>query len=348
MSNAAESIVTILIVPRERFSTARESLESILQVTSDVPYELVYVDGHSPKPVAQYLDGAAEEHDFTLIRSPIYLSPNQARNIGLGYVRTKYVVFVDNDIVVSPGWLSSMLRCAEETGAAIVTPIICEGSPVHQVIHCAGGEAGFTEKRESKRVIVRMHLAKRRVAEWRPRLARCETGLAEFHCMLVRKDVFARLGKLDEGFLNTMEQIDFSIAVRALGERIFLEPAAVVTYLFYDKPLLPSDYPYFMLRWSDAWEVSSLRRMMDKWQLPKNDYFENRIRNRGFRRKLAIWNPVATKLSFGVRNRVLSRALFEADRVVNRLVALRYSRHQVRHLHADMTVRVSSRAAANR
>jgi GT2 family glycosyltransferase len=63
-------------------------------------------------------------------------------------------------------------------------------------------------------------------------LSRGETGLAEFHCMLVRTDLFAKLGRLDEAFLNTKEHVDFSMAARQSGERIFFEPASVVTYRF--------------------------------------------------------------------------------------------------------------------
>jgi glycosyltransferase involved in cell wall biosynthesis len=110
--------VTIVIVLRERFSYTRESLASIFEHTCNVPYELVYVDGGSPSHVRRFLIDAAEQHDFTLVRTPHYLPPNRARNLGLQYVRTKYVVFYDNDVIVSTGWLSALVKCAEGTAAA--------------------------------------------------------------------------------------------------------------------------------------------------------------------------------------------------------------------------------------
>jgi hypothetical protein len=66
--------------------------------------------------------------------------------------------------------------------------------------------------------------ARGRGAKVREQLSRGETGLAEFHCMLVRTDLFAKLGRLDEAFLNTKEHVDFSMAARQSGERIFFEP----------------------------------------------------------------------------------------------------------------------------
>jgi len=31
------------------------------------------------------------------------LAPNEARNMGVGEVTTRYVVFIDNDVLVTPG-----------------------------------------------------------------------------------------------------------------------------------------------------------------------------------------------------------------------------------------------------
>lgn len=51
--------VTIVVVPRERFSYTRESLESIYQNT-ELPFKLIYVDGNSLRPVKEYLETQAQ------------------------------------------------------------------------------------------------------------------------------------------------------------------------------------------------------------------------------------------------------------------------------------------------
>ena len=76
--------VTIVVVPRERFSYSRESLESIYQNT-ELPFKLVYVDGNSPQAIAQYLQVQAKQKEFELIRTDYYLYPNQARNLGIDF-----------------------------------------------------------------------------------------------------------------------------------------------------------------------------------------------------------------------------------------------------------------------
>src|SRR5688500_11578950 len=92
------------VVPRERCSYTKPSLDSVLANTpSGVP--LVYVDGGSPSPIRRYIAAQAKARGFELIRTEHYLSPNQARNLAISRVTTKYVVFVDNDVLVEPGWL---------------------------------------------------------------------------------------------------------------------------------------------------------------------------------------------------------------------------------------------------
>ena len=106
--NSKNSQVTLLIIPRERFSNAKESLEGIFANTR-MPFDMVYVDGGSPPDLKRYIEDQAKEKDFTLIRTEYYLFPNQARNMALSKVKTKYAVFVDNDIVPEPGWLKALV-----------------------------------------------------------------------------------------------------------------------------------------------------------------------------------------------------------------------------------------------
>jgi len=42
--------------------------------------------------------------------------------VALRHASGKYVVFVENDVVVSENWFSRPVACAEETGATVVSP----------------------------------------------------------------------------------------------------------------------------------------------------------------------------------------------------------------------------------
>src|SRR5882672_847810 len=137
--SASAATVTIIVVPRERFSVAPRSLRSLVTHTAP-PYRLVYVDAGSPAAIRNEIAALASEHGFSVIRIDGPLSPNRARNIGLDAATGEFVVFVDNDVLFTPDWLPPLLDCAKETGAALVSPLILSGEGNEGLIHFGGGD----------------------------------------------------------------------------------------------------------------------------------------------------------------------------------------------------------------
>ena len=321
-------LVTIVVVPRERFSYTHQSLTSIYQNTES-PFELVYVDGNSPAPVKEYLAVQAQHRGFELIRTDYYLYPNQARNLGLSKVKTKYVVFADNDIVVQPGWLKTLIDCAESTNAAVVGPLMCQHEPIHAEIHCAGGESRIiVDAKGRRRMREKMYKQGHQTVKMRSQMQRSQTELCEYHCMLVRMDIFEELGYLDEQMLNTKEHIDFCMQVMEAGHQVYFESDSLVTYV----PAVPlqwSDMHYYMLRWSDDWETKSLERMRSKWDLANDSYFRQKEKALGWRRRDTILSPIVNKLTFGINNRLLKKLvmfglLAPVEKTLNRYLTSRH------------------------
>lgn len=330
---ATGSLVTIVVVPRERFSYMRPSLESLYEHTQ-VPFELVYVDGNSPTREREYIKQQAALRKFKLIRKDHYLWPNHARNLGLAEVKTPYVVFVDNDVVVQPGWLSTMIDCAEEKNATVVGPLMCHEEPVHEVVHFAGGESHIVVDVKSRRHLrEKMYLQGRSVEMVMPKLTQCETELCEFHCMLVRTKVFDELGPFDESILNTKEHLDFCMNVMASGRTVYFEPDSVVTYV--PGPLLTwRDLHFYMLRWSNAWELASLARLREKWDLSEDGYFKHKYKSLGWRRRDAILQPILDRVGLRDRRAFLNKLLMYGllapiETTLNKWLTYRYAR---RHL----------------
>jgi GT2 family glycosyltransferase len=320
--------VTIIVVPRERFSYTQQSLLSIYEHT-EYPFNLIYVDGNSPTHIRDYLAHQSLEKQFQLIRTDCYLSPNQARNIGLRQVNSKYVVFIDNDVVVTPGWLKSLVECAEATAATIVSPLICEGIPLHQQIHCAGGETGVLMETKNgtirRKIIEKIYKQGCRIADV-TQLQRQQTALAEFHCMMVRTEIFQQIGLLDEALLNTKEHVDLCMLVQGQGGTIYLEPESLMTYVS-GTPLERTDIHYYMLRWSDAWEVASLKHLQQKWNLTEDEYFQKRYKSLGWRRHMTIINPFARNLSIGkIGSKIVAKILRFLDKILNRYITSRYDK----------------------
>lgn len=246
-------------------------------------------------------------------------------------MKTKYVVFVDNDVVVSPGWLKALVQCAEETDAAIVGPLTCQDEPIHETIHFANGEARIiVDVKGRRRLREKMCRQGQRVAKVAAKLHRTQAELVEFHCMLVNMKVFQDMEPLDEGFLNTKEHVDFCMGVTKAGGSIYFEPTSVITYV----PGITwnwADLHFYMLRWSDAWEKASLSHLREKWNLSEDIYFTQKYKALGWRRRNMILSPLLHRLTFGlVKNRLLEKVLMYGlltpiDKIINTYLTNHYA-----------------------
>lgn len=257
---------TIIIVPRERFGLACESLRDVM-ANSPPEVPIIYVEGNPPDKIRSELHSIGG-CKVNFLASEHYLAPNQARNIGLRHAQSPYVIFLDNDVWVEPGWLEALVECAQETGAAVVGPLYRQGKREDREVHMAGGLAHITEQNGRRRIRTSHDHQGKPLDDVLKIVERCETELAEFHGVLVRSDVLEDMGGLDEGLLCTREHIDFCMTVRKRGGKVMLEPASQITYTR-PPPFYWSDLPYFSQRWSEDWTQRTLDHFFEKWDLDR-------------------------------------------------------------------------------
>ncbi|MBT4521316.1 MAG: glycosyltransferase family 2 protein [Halieaceae bacterium] len=315
--------VTIVIVPRERFSLAVASLRDVIdQTPEDVP--IVYVDGNSPQQVRQALDEAAD-HRTRFVRFAEFLSPNRARNLGFAEVDTEFVVFLDNDVWVEPNWLQMLLDCARERQAAVVSPLYLQGRHEDREVHMAGGIAHIVQEEGKRRIRATHDHQGKPVDEVLPLISRCETELAEFHGVLIRSDVLRSLGGLDEGLLCSREHIDFCMTVRNQGGKIMLEPASQITYQR-PPPFGRGDLAFFSLRWSEDWTQRTLDHFFTKWDLDRAQIPHLMTWSKKQRyRFLDPWYTYATQFLARTAGRervvkILQYTLYPLEGALNRLI----------------------------
>ena len=331
---------TVIVTQRERFGMTAESLDSLFENTSG--FRLVYVDANSPARWGDYLKREADRRSFTYIRTDEFLMPNQSRNIGIEHADTEYVVFCDNDVLFTPGWLDALVARADAEGADIVAPLTCQGMPAHSQIHHAGGDyaadgdtdAFFVHDNTAGRPYVEiMHGHREPVSEWQDRLEARETGMCEFHCVLARRSVFDTIGPLDENMLSTKEHIDFSMSVKQAGGSVWFEPKSVITYVFpcRQRPMSAEDWPFFSLRWSNDYGRRSLEHFIRKWNLDTPaDYVESKKMIYILRRWQGILIPFMRALPLVGRSDAFAKkaarwAMFP-ERLINQFLVARHDR----------------------
>ena len=103
--------LTSLIVPSfNALERTRECIQAVLRNREvGFPLEILVVDNGSTDGSREWL---AEQPDVRLIENDENLGAPRARNQALAQARGEWIVFMDNDVIVTPGWLSRLRRHA--------------------------------------------------------------------------------------------------------------------------------------------------------------------------------------------------------------------------------------------
>ena len=109
-SSERECDATIVIVTKNTLPAARLCLESVLEHTEDVEYEVRIVDSGSTDGTATYLQELSRGTPRVL---PTFNTESHglvaSRNQALALARGRTVVLLSHDSVVPPGWLTRLM-----------------------------------------------------------------------------------------------------------------------------------------------------------------------------------------------------------------------------------------------
>lgn len=319
----ADTLTTIVITQRDRFCFTQENLETIYKNT-DAPFELIYIDGGSPEHIKEYLLKQSQEKKFKLIRVEHYLTPNQARNYAVKHIHTPFAAFVENDVSVSKGWLTALMECAQATGCAVVCPLTCQDKPIHENIHYSGGDMEIKEENRNgtrDRFIqeTMYHRQGSKHFDIKPPLQRAKVGYTEVHAFFIRTEFLTKIKGFDEGIMSTRDHVDLSLNVRKAGGEIYLEPKSIITFMgHFTAPKLEAwEEEFYKLRWSNAWEYNSLRHLSQKWGLTENNYFQNRYKRLGWRRRSFVIKPKIQHIRPRILRKLFEEVLVIIDKIEN-------------------------------
>ena len=258
--------VSIGFVPRERFSSAPESLNSILQHT-DTSSKLFIVDCQTPVAIWRQIEDLIRGRDnVKIIRSDSHLLPNQARNAVVREADSEFLCLIENENIVEAGWLETLRNACEQASADVAAPLLMEGRPGTSKVHFDDALGSVLEDSSGQGGTI--SISPRTPTPELARQGRQLVDCLETHCLLFRRSVFDRLGKFDES-LNTSEEVDLSLALKHAHAPIVFEPACTIHYILPTYPLPDVDKAYFMKKWNLVQAKDSHSIIKAKWKLSR-------------------------------------------------------------------------------
>jgi GT2 family glycosyltransferase len=129
--SANDPTVTIVVPTRGRPEEVRVCVEALVRAAGDssVGAEIVVVDNNSEPSLGRITSPADSKASVAVIHER-EVGASCARNAGLTHATTELVAFVDDDIVVSDGWLDALVEpFSDPRVVATVGPIVLECRP---------------------------------------------------------------------------------------------------------------------------------------------------------------------------------------------------------------------------
>ncbi len=196
----------------------KEYLDSLARTVPDLSHEVILIDDFSTDGTRDFLKSLVHSR-YRVILNESNFGFAKSSNIGASHASGKYLCFLNNDLVLSPGWFEPMFELiTSQVDIGAVGNIQVE--PETGLIHHAGV---FFDWNGSP-----LHA-------WRYRKRRPKGEFGEWNavtaaCLLIKADVFRKVGGFDEEYKNGFEDIDLCVRLRAKGYRLLVSNRSVIEH----------------------------------------------------------------------------------------------------------------------
>lgn len=198
--------ISIVIVTYNNLEYTRLCLESIENYTDYPNYEVIVVDNASNDGSATFLDDYQINHsNMVLIKNTVNTGFAPANNQGVAASNGAYVVFLNNDTIVTPGWLKGLFsHLAANTSVGMVGP----------VTNAIGNEAkvdiDYTDLQDINSFAIR------RAKTYHGQSF--EIRVLALYCAMISRKLFDEVGGLDERYqIGMFEDDDLALKIAKSG-----------------------------------------------------------------------------------------------------------------------------------
>jgi GT2 family glycosyltransferase len=204
-----EPVASIVIVTYNNLALTRKCVDSVLSAGGYVRIELVLVDNASTDQTPEYLRELEQTHpNVRVILNETNRGFSAANNQGLRAATGEYLVLLNNDTVVTDGWLRTMINhLRRDASIGILGPV------TNNIGNEARIELDYGDLDQMRTAAARY--TRRHAGET------FDINVLAFFCVAFSRATFEQVGLLDEGFgLGFFEDDDYCQRIKQIGKRV--------------------------------------------------------------------------------------------------------------------------------
>ena len=218
--------VSIIIPAFNKLDFTRRCLQAVQASTPASVYALIVVDNGSTDGTADFLAGEEAAGRLRAVRNANNLGFARACNQGAHAALGKYILFLNNDTEVKPGWLEPLIKTVEADPrvGAVGSKLLFPDSTIQHA-----GVVLLDERTLGDPLLAQnaFQCAPNDLPEAnRPMTYQALTAA----CLLVSRDLFHQVGGFDEEYWNGYEDVDLCFKIAAAGRLLVYQPQSVVTH----------------------------------------------------------------------------------------------------------------------
>lgn len=227
LGEPAKPLITLAVLNYNGQELLESYLPSLEYSSSKYEFEILVIDNNSTDSSLEFIkEWFPEVKTSELSQNYGYAG---GYNNGLSQVKTKYIALLNSDVAVEENWLDPIIDKLESDrsiGAAQPTIRSMENKEYFEYAGAAGGFidiAGYPFCRG--RLFNTIEKDEGQYSDTK------EIFWASGAAMVVRNDLFKKMGGFDPGFFAHQEEIDFCWRIKNAGYKVFCIPKSTVYHL---------------------------------------------------------------------------------------------------------------------
>jgi cellulose synthase/poly-beta-1,6-N-acetylglucosamine synthase-like glycosyltransferase len=251
LTSSEYPFVSVIVVAEATISTHQACIATVLSSTDYPSYELLVLDDETDAERTAWLGSlVGEDHHVRALQVDAGSGRGALIDRALTAAKGQIIVFLDDDTIVAPGWLTRLTNHLADSTVGLVGP--------------------GTNRSSSEAMIEIAYDDAERFVQFAQQQAIDHDGeqtpvrVVPLFCAAARRDVIKRIGPLDDRYQGAMFQAeDYALRLKAAGytlawaRDVFVHRAGTTPLVEQDASvasLLAADQRLFEAKWGVRWE----------------------------------------------------------------------------------------------